>query len=428
MPSSNRHLMNASEFAALLDSRVGKRYVLGQPIPYNAADPRSLDCSGLIAWAFYWSMAYSMGDDTAAGLYNRSKQVSGSPQVGDMVFLRNNPARPNGIGHVAILTKKLSNGDWRIIEARGRASGVVRTTLSYWKTRRYYAGLRRIPAFKLATTPKPPKDDPAKKPTTGSNLKVGSKGDRVEKLQKGLNAKFPAYSNLKPDGEYGAKTKAVVEEFQRRVGFKGRDIDGVVGPKTLTKLAAHGINLDDTPTPKPDAGAIIIVAGSANAADGNLHAKYRRRLDVALGLLKKDPQRKIVVTGGVKAGRGAESEAANAAAYLKAQGVAAGRILLEDTSGSTHSNFTRALPIAKAAGATSLIVVSDLSHSRRCLAFAYAADQAKKTGLPISGAQWYRDSHTQDATVAQTVEQARAAWPGMTEAIVKKLDAKWGAA
>ena len=128
----------------------------------------------------------------------------------------------------------------------------------------------------------------------------------------------------------------------------------------------------------------------------------------------------------MKAGRGAKSEAANAAAYLKSEGVAADRILPEDTSGSTHSNFTRALPIAKAAGAKSLIIVSDLSHSRRCLAFAYAADKAKKTGVPISGAAWYPDSSTQDATVSQATLQAKVAWSGMTEAIVRTLDAKWG--
>lgn len=88
--------------------------------------------------------------DLAAAQYNVTKKVTGSPKVGDLVFLRNNPARSNGIGHVAVLTKKLSNGDWRVIEARGRASGVVRTTLSYWKKRRYYAGLRRLSSFVLA--------------------------------------------------------------------------------------------------------------------------------------------------------------------------------------------------------------------------------------------------------------------------------------
>lgn len=56
---------------------------------------------------------------------------------------------------MAVLTQKLSNGDWRIIEARGKASGVVATTLSYWKTRKHYTGIRRLTGFKLASTPAP---------------------------------------------------------------------------------------------------------------------------------------------------------------------------------------------------------------------------------------------------------------------------------
>lgn len=146
----------AAEYAALAAKQVGKRYVLGQPVPYKGGNPAAFDCSGLIIWLNNQTGAFPMGDDTAAGLYNRSKAVKGEPAVGDMVFLRNNPARSNGIGHVAVLTAKLSNGDWRIIEARGKASGVVATTLSYWRTRKYYAGIRRLPGFKLASAaPKP---------------------------------------------------------------------------------------------------------------------------------------------------------------------------------------------------------------------------------------------------------------------------------
>lgn len=150
-------LYTAAQYAALLDSWVGLPYVLGQPIPYNTPNPKAADCSGLIIAANIKSGAYVMGDDTAAGLYNRSKKLTGSPAVGDLVFLRNNPARSNGIGHVAVLTQKLSNGDWRIIEAKGRDYGVVRTTLSFWKTRKHYAGIRRLPGFKLASAPPPPK-------------------------------------------------------------------------------------------------------------------------------------------------------------------------------------------------------------------------------------------------------------------------------
>lgn len=138
--------MTVSQYAELADSQVGKPYLLG------ANGPTEFDCSSLVIWLNNSSGAFRMGDDTAAGLYNRSRPVSGPPRVGDMVFLRNNPARSNGIGHMAVLTKELSSGEWRIIEARGRAYGVVRSTLSYWKQRSYYAGLRRLATIAFAST------------------------------------------------------------------------------------------------------------------------------------------------------------------------------------------------------------------------------------------------------------------------------------
>ena len=120
MPTST--LFTAQQYADLAKAQVGKQYILGQPIPYNKDNPTALDCSGLVIWLNNKSGAFIMGDDTAAGLYNRTKAVTGSPTVGDLVFLRNNPARSNGIGHMAVITAKLSNGDWRIIEARGHLS------------------------------------------------------------------------------------------------------------------------------------------------------------------------------------------------------------------------------------------------------------------------------------------------------------------
>jgi flagellum-specific peptidoglycan hydrolase FlgJ len=150
--SSSRNLFNTrcsaaattAEYAKLAGKQVGKPYILGTPVPHNAANPKTFDCSGLVIWLNNQTRAFTMGDDTAAGLYNRTKAVSGTPAVGDLVFLKNNPARSNGIGHVAVITAKLANGDWRIVEARGRSAGVVNTTLSYWKTRKYYTGVRRF--------------------------------------------------------------------------------------------------------------------------------------------------------------------------------------------------------------------------------------------------------------------------------------------
>lgn len=64
-------------------------------------------------------------------------------------------------------------------------------------------------------------------------LQVGSAGAEIERLQKLLNAKFPLYSKLVVDGEFGPATKAVIEEFQRRSGL---EVDGVVGPATRGAL------------------------------------------------------------------------------------------------------------------------------------------------------------------------------------------------
>lgn len=142
--------MTARQFAALAEAQVNKPYVLGAEAAISNPNPAKFDCSELVEWLF--GRSGTRITDLAAAQYNVTAPVpSGtSPKVGDLVFLRNNPARANGIGHVAVLTEKLSNGDWRIIEARGRAYGVVRSTLSYWKTRSYYAGLRRYAPLKFA--------------------------------------------------------------------------------------------------------------------------------------------------------------------------------------------------------------------------------------------------------------------------------------
>lgn len=160
MPSSTTTAprMTAAQFAARADALVGLPYVLGAewgPSITAPKRPKALDCSELVE-GLYRENGTPIGD-LAASQYDRTKPITGSPKVGDLVFLRNNPARWNGIGHVAVLTAKLSNGDWRIVEARGRASGTVRTTLSYWRTRKYYAGIRRFPGFtlKTGTPPKP---------------------------------------------------------------------------------------------------------------------------------------------------------------------------------------------------------------------------------------------------------------------------------
>ncbi|HML50389.1 MAG TPA: peptidoglycan-binding protein [Propionicimonas sp.] len=140
-------VLSAAGFAKVANAQVGKRYILGAEAAVTNTNPSAFDCSELVQWVY--GRSGNPITDLAAAQYDVTKPVKGSPKPGDLVFLRNNPARSNGIGHVAVVTKKLKNGDWRVIEARGRAYGVVRTTLSYWKTRSYYAGLRRYSQLNL---------------------------------------------------------------------------------------------------------------------------------------------------------------------------------------------------------------------------------------------------------------------------------------
>jgi lysozyme len=65
-----------------------------------------------------------------------------------------------------------------------------------------------------------------------SNLKKGASGTVVKALQEQLNKQG---FKLSVDGNFGAKTQAAVESFQRSHGLT---VDGIVGPKTSAALTA----------------------------------------------------------------------------------------------------------------------------------------------------------------------------------------------
>lgn len=78
-------------------------------------------------------------------------------------------------------------------------------------------------------------------------LKQGSTGPEVKKLQARL--KQLGFSNLLPDGKFGAKTKAALIAFQKS---KGLTADGVAGPKTLAALHLSGEQPSDDDSGEPD--------------------------------------------------------------------------------------------------------------------------------------------------------------------------------
>jgi peptidoglycan hydrolase-like protein with peptidoglycan-binding domain len=77
-------------------------------------------------------------------------------------------------------------------------------------------------------------------------VKKGDSGDTVRHIQMFLRNNFPVYRDyvsynrgrlLEVDGNFGGQTEAWVKEFQRRTGLKQ---DGVVGPKTFSKMRQYG--------------------------------------------------------------------------------------------------------------------------------------------------------------------------------------------
>lgn len=208
-------MTSAAAFITLARRQVGKPYVLGAEAKPSDPDPPRFDCSELVEWLFHRVGAPIT--DLAAAQFNATVKVTGAPRTGDLVFLKNNPARPNGIGHVAVLTARLAHGDFEVIEARGHRFGVVRSTLSYWKNRRHFAGIRRYP-----------------------ELKLGGGG----------NAAPEPFRPLEVDGEFGPKTIAATQRWtgttvdgiwalrsrkalQRKLGVKQ---DGEIGPITTRAL------------------------------------------------------------------------------------------------------------------------------------------------------------------------------------------------
>jgi len=91
------------------------------------------------------------------------------------------------------------------------------------------------------TPPAPPTPPPVPPPSgippfPGQLIRVGSRGEDVESIQRCLNSlrsRFPSIGQLNVDGIFGPITEASVREFQRLFGLNP---DGIVGPLTWNAL------------------------------------------------------------------------------------------------------------------------------------------------------------------------------------------------
>lgn len=91
--------------------------------------------------------------------------------------------------------------------------------------------------------------------TYSATLSLGSSGDAVKSLQTMLAA--AEYYTDEVDGDYGAKTKAAVQEYQK---VNSLYVDGICGPKTWESI--YSTNEQEAVT---DAGAEAVASGDADA-------------------------------------------------------------------------------------------------------------------------------------------------------------------
>lgn len=59
----------------------------------------------------------------------------------------------------------------------------------------------------------------------------------VKRVQRALNAR--ASARLTVDGKYGQQTRNAVAAYQRLLGFRGADADGILGKTSAARLGAH---------------------------------------------------------------------------------------------------------------------------------------------------------------------------------------------
>ena len=177
------------------------------------AGARAYDCSGLVCWCLTECKAKEQGfDKTAEGLRQLCSKLSKPTEDGDLCF----KISDGKAHHVGMYV------GGKIIEAKGRAYGVVSSSVSSsWNAfgRLNIKWDEEPKAFILTRV-----------------LRKGDEGEDVKWVQNALlqrRYKLPKYG---ADGDFGTETLKAVKQFQRDKGLKD---DGAVGEKTITALGGR---------------------------------------------------------------------------------------------------------------------------------------------------------------------------------------------
>lgn len=195
------------------------------------------DCSGLFSWAFKQLGSYMYhGSNTMWDKYCISKGNLKNGKRTDGQELK--PATAVFTDHDGDKTHVgLYIGDGKVIEASGTQSGVItsKITNSKWKC---WGELKYV-LYEGGTEV----SEVIGYPT----IRQGAKGDLVIQLQTFLSN---LGSSLVVDGIFGNGTASAVRAFQKKYGL---EVDGIVGPKTWSKLLEMAGNIHtETPAKEPE--------------------------------------------------------------------------------------------------------------------------------------------------------------------------------
>lgn len=201
----------------------------------NIPGARAFDCSGLGMYFLQNDKHILKTDMTADGLMKKCTMISKSALTpGDFVFKTNGSGRATHIGYVV----SGSGAACQVVEARGRAYGVVERPLSEGGWSRYgrptfWPSENKLEnAINKTEAVKPIKESSGGTcEVTVKVVKSGVKGECVKTVQRLLNDLVNA--GLTVDGSCGSKTTAAIKKFQKS---KKLTQDGHCGPTTWNKL------------------------------------------------------------------------------------------------------------------------------------------------------------------------------------------------
>jgi len=155
------------------------------------------------------------------------------------------------------------------------------------------------------------------------------------------------------------------------------------------------------------AGEAIVVLGTRVEADGSPSPALRERLAVARDMAKVRPKATIIVTGGAVANGIAEGPAM--AKWLRNNGIAGSRIVVESKARHTGENADFVVAVLKAKGIDRITVVTSAFHVPRSLFHFRAAlkEQGMKGKVAVA-AHGARDGLSGLARLRKNMRERRA--------------------